>query len=487
MSRRNLRTVAWPLLAASLFAVASCATIPRAPDENGRPWLLLDTSHVSVQTDLDAADARAVLAEIERWRVALPAALSPLARVPLQRLSVIALANHELQTMSPVLNAFFVDGPYVGSVIALGNAAAEGRERIVKHEIAHAVVNESFRGAPQWLNEGLAVYLEGVELDERMGEVTWGRVAPGPSSAVPLGAAVLARVLDPAPWPKQDVGELERAAGRLVFALAHRRPRELACLLERSAGGGSVDGCFDAAHAWADERVPLDFGGSAPALGHAHVDVHHEEARLAPSPAADVHAALALLAAGVEWTLPGDSEYRGALSGVHERHLRQALALDPTQVLAASLALAPVAPGGDPRGDVTARLVAAHPEDWRVWHWRAAVLSTGRADARLALERAAALAPHRADVLEVLLHDAILAREWKLAGRFAIKAWHLSPRSSARAIVVAAMVAQGRLPPWLDAVSETSDEMASEVGNFLAAVSGKLASPRVGARPVEVR
>jgi hypothetical protein len=114
---------------------------------------------------------------------------------------------------------------------------------------------------------------------------------------------------------------------------------------------------------------------------------------------ADVHALLALVNDELAQFVAPASDLRKPLLDGYAHHLRRALELDRTQVLAASLKLSSSSSDGDPKGELTAGLVQAHPEDWRAWYWRARLASTPPEDARNALARVCELAPDRREVI----------------------------------------------------------------------------------------
>lgn len=418
---------------ATALTLAACATGPRSPDEGGRPWVRADGDLVTVETASEASDARNLVRDVENWRSAMATALLPDAPDPRQRLEVIVLQTRELEALNPTLRGVFTDRPYLGPVLILGASDRWDRDRIMKHELAHSVIAEYLHHVPEWLNEGLAVYLETTTLDEKSGEVTWGLLANAELVRWQAPRRSSSELLDRRPWPAEDRGLLEMSASLMVHMLARRHPTQLACLLRRLSAYDpyevAVSACFDSRESWGVEYGQEDVASAGGTLGKGQIELARSAAALEPMTDADVHAVLALVDSQVAGLLPRESQRRARLITSYEGHLRRALALDAANVLAASMKLTSDDSDGDPKGALTARLVAAHPGDWRAWLWRADLGSTPADEARIALARAVELAPRRHEVISLQAYAAVREDRWNDAAALARKAFALEPTS----------------------------------------------------------
>ncbi len=367
--------------------------------------------------------------ELETWRLAMTAALFPGATPPRQRLEVIVLQNRELEALHPTLRGWFVDEPYLGSFLLLGASVTSDRERIMKHELAHAVIEENLHDVPQWLNEGLAVFLETTDLDERTGEVEWGSQQGlwEPSQAARPSEELFA------PWPPDRLAEFEYSAGQMVHMLERKHPVELQCLLsglrDLEPYQHALLRCCPAREKWAWE-YSHSFYESSGTLRKGRIPLDRRDVRARPLPDAATHALLALVNGMAAYQRP--PKPRRVLELAADQHRRWALALDPTQILAASMTLRESKERQDREAEarLTARLVEQNPDDWRAWLWRANLASTPPDDARRALARAVALAPERFEVISLEAHAAVREDRWKDAAALARKAFILAPYSA---------------------------------------------------------
>jgi hypothetical protein len=422
------------------LALASCATAPRARDEGGPAWFTARGPHLTVDTDLGAEDAARLVTKLENWRVALAAAVLPGARPPVQRLHVVVLRNSEFEALMPLLGGMHRDEPYVGPYLILGGVDDQNRESIMRHEMTHAIVAANLHDVPRWLNEGLAKYLETMTLDDESGDIKWGAFYGGYLGAYRSFDQLMGV------WPRDRDGVFEHSAAVLVHMLERRHPAELGCLLRGLANLEQYDRALArcapnrASWGWEYSHEFFETGGT---LGRSHIELYRGTAPAARLTDADVHALLALLDRfAVDWV---DPDRRPGLEAAFVRHRQRALALDPVNLLAASLKLTSDDSDGDPRGELTARLLAAHPNDWRAWLWRADMTSTPPAEKKAALARVAAMAPDRPEVVQLQAYDAFESGDFAAAERFArremaISRWY----SNGRMLVFTALEHMGR-------------------------------------------
>jgi hypothetical protein len=416
------RTV--PLLA---FAALSCATAPRAPDEGGRTWTRAEGEHLFVETDLGASLAPTLVRELENARSAMAAALLPDARAPRQPLEVVVIGARELGAMRYELGGVYSDNRFVGPALVVGDEDRWKRRSVMRHELAHAVIAENLHDVPQWLNEGLAVLLATADVDERSGEVTWGRILT-PQEAWNgnwiSGLTTLDRLLDLKPWHDGEMFRFEFSAGLLVRMLARTHPDQFRCLLTSLSRfepyQRAMDACFPDKKGWSGYRIEAN--EAADDIGETRIRPYERAVEVKPMPDADIHAVLALVNLVVAGT-NHEKEEHDALLEASKRHRRRALALDATQILAASLELS--SESNDEKSDpcakakLAARLVDDNPDDWRAWFWRGNVGCTPVEEIEAAREQAWKLAPYRPEILASRADDACRNTDWKVCENLA--------------------------------------------------------------------
>jgi hypothetical protein len=415
---RRIRNLAVVLCALS----GSCATAPRAPDEGGNPWVRAEGEHLVVETDLGATVAPTFVRELENARSAMAAALLPDARPPRQPLEVVVIGARELGAMHYQLAGVYSDRRFVGPALIVSDEDRWKRRSVMRHELAHAVIAENLHGVPQWLNEGLAVLLATADVDQRSGEVTWGGVLSAEDASAGVGGGYLTtieRLLDLKPWSSGEMGRFELSAGLLVRMLEDKHPVEFQCLLRRLSRfepyAEALENCFPDRGSWG-RQYSRGEDQAARDIGKTHIRPYGGAVEVSPMPDADVHAVLALVNLVVAGTNQ-DEEQHAALLESSKRHRRHALALDATQILAASLELA--SEHGDKAVDpcaqarLAARLVEENPDDWRAWFWRGHVGCVPIEEIEAAHERAWKLAPYRPEVLASRADDACRKKDWK--------------------------------------------------------------------------
>ncbi len=166
----------------ALLATSSVACIgPRfaaCPAEGGQPWVELESDHFMLQTDLPPEQAHAAVEYLERTRAAMLAAAWPQAlKLDMPRLTVHVLADpSQFESIFPRrVGGFFSrvgDKPF----IVLAGAPASWEQRFtglsdvtsstVKHELAHYLSSYFLLRQPRWLAEGLAQFLETLQLSK---------------------------------------------------------------------------------------------------------------------------------------------------------------------------------------------------------------------------------------------------------------------------------------------------------------------------------
>jgi tetratricopeptide (TPR) repeat protein len=162
--------------AALCLLVLGCARELRSTHPEN--WLELQSDHFTLRTDLPEEDARKDIADLELLRNALLVAGWHGKSSSPSRIGVVALANkrelHEILT-DEIEGVATVDRFGERLILVPGNGDLLDSDT-VKHEVAHALFRESSITRPRWVDEGLAVFLETVDINRRKGTVKRGDI-----------------------------------------------------------------------------------------------------------------------------------------------------------------------------------------------------------------------------------------------------------------------------------------------------------------------
>jgi tetratricopeptide (TPR) repeat protein len=271
MSRRSvLRLAILPALAA-----AGCAYTRefRCPAEGGPQWVEVESAHFRVVTDAPPAEAHRLAGQYEQVRQAMLAGAWDWLHDPPGRLEVVVLRNRfELGELTgqtwdrPVfefLAGYFQpwERPRIVTGLlhdreapslalppfreAIANEARAEESPILEHELAHYLTFHALLRQPQWLAEGLALYLETTAIGTWQGKPAAAIGLPpkrGRTSDRPLPAASLLQ------------GEAFNyfSSGLLVHWLVNQRGRQFADYQQRLARAE------DPAAAWKASFPDLD-------------------------------------------------------------------------------------------------------------------------------------------------------------------------------------------------------------------------------------
>jgi hypothetical protein len=346
------------LRVALLLGVAGCGLL-RAPRPPETEWVEVATAHFAMWTHGSVADARHTLQEMEHQRsivlgVAFPTVDSH------RRTLVIAFADeHETSHYLPVQAAAqtWPSSPLAAPLIVMAADADATNERILAHELTHAISYEFLHRQPAWFAEGLASFFETVRLDPRSAEVAVGEPSPDrvrfvkPGQLEPVAETFACERLE------CHTPEFYGTAWALITFLLNNHAAELARYEQALllAGHGAMPRWSDVVPELATAELQHQLGLWLIRGRHTvwryklHVETWPTTVR--PLAEADVHAVEGMLVIRLR---PDESA----------RELATALRLDPTN-LVANLATA-ARDRGLPLAGAQA-LVAAHGDDWRAW------------------------------------------------------------------------------------------------------------------------
>lgn len=159
-------------VALSLFTLLSgCAHVaPECVTHAGTPWLELGSQHFVVRSNLPAEEARASAVQLERARASVLAAFPHTGTSSGERLEVVVFANAaQLQDLTgdALLDAALAHD-WRGPLLLTANtnafiASTQLKETL--HELAHHYSALTLRRWPRWFEEGLAIYLETIDIN----------------------------------------------------------------------------------------------------------------------------------------------------------------------------------------------------------------------------------------------------------------------------------------------------------------------------------
>jgi tetratricopeptide (TPR) repeat protein len=164
--------------AAVLIALCACSGPlyeMKRPSQGGAPWTEYTSDHFRLLTDMDDTAARATLKEVEERRTGLIRAAFHGAGVPAQRTRMVALRDgDELRAFVPgYILGYFVPDAF-GEKLVLLARSSEDDMRVFTHEMTHDLSSYYFARQPHWLEEGLATFLETLQIDRAQNKVILG-------------------------------------------------------------------------------------------------------------------------------------------------------------------------------------------------------------------------------------------------------------------------------------------------------------------------
>jgi hypothetical protein len=143
-----------------LLLAAGCAHSLVRADIHQRGWLLVETAHISLRTDLGRDDAVAHARRLDRYWAALAHLydlVAPGSPPPAVRFRVIHLGSCGDFARIHADVAGFVYSTYEGDVAV---TCEDRGETTLVHELAHIFNHHHFTRLPRWVDEGLATYYE---------------------------------------------------------------------------------------------------------------------------------------------------------------------------------------------------------------------------------------------------------------------------------------------------------------------------------------
>jgi Protein of unknown function (DUF1570) len=450
------------LLLAFLVSSSTACLGPRlaqCPAEGGKPWVELESDHFVLQTDLPPQEAEKGVAYLERTRAAMLAAAWPAAlQLEMPRLTVHVLADpSQFERIFPrrVGGVFSRNGDEPFIVLAGPPDSWEQRftglsdttSSTVKHELAHYLSSYFLLRQPRWLAEGLAQFLETLQLSKDGRTAVLGQPHLDAVSTMKILLDGVDRgiiddftVQDIADWEgsSEDDADWEisgRYAGSwlLVHWMYNTQPKEFADLQMLLAQGDdpkrATKAVFPLLYTRAIHRTLLDY------IQHGKYEeltvkvpvgaVGSSERTLEDAEVHAIRAKLVLLAAAMA---EQGSEARLKLA---EGEINEALRQDPQGVFALSEKMAD-APA-DQRLPMARSAVEAHPDEQEAWIMLARALGkseAARPEREAAYKKALELSPKSVRAANELAWHYVTLKRYEEAFPLAQRAASLAPWNS---------------------------------------------------------
>ncbi len=427
----------WIVFAALVAAGCAGPRVGRSPAEGGHPWIEIRTAHYTLQTDLSPKDARDTALYLERTRSALLAAAWPHAQPPEDNIKAFVLRDDvEFQELfGQHFGGLFLRSNFTQFVLFFGKPANGGwfSERVgasLKHELTHHLSAYFLLRQPRWLSEGIASYLETLEISDD------GATAVVGFSNRHLSGVRPARAQDILAWTNrdpEDVDPLRLYAGSwlLVHWMMNRELEKFVDFQKRLLKGEEADSAWKNAFAGTtldrlneDLRHYNDHGEygtlkvSVPPVETIHLGRTLEDA--------EVHAIRAHL---VLWTKGHYHDESVERLQFARREVDEALRQDSGNV-SALLSMSQLQP--QMRESLARKAVAAHPESDAAWMMLAEVLKSQNhfgEELEDALKKAAALGPLNAVAANDLASLYVSQKKFMAALPLSKRARQLAPWS----------------------------------------------------------
>jgi hypothetical protein len=346
------------------------------------------SDHFALATNLRDDDGLEMLASLEnlRWSILAATFSGEIDRAG--RVSVWLLGESEWDGMfSQNYRGLFTRNPLLGTAIIIPDDDIFSQS-IVKHELAHYVLDAYIRNQPRWFGEGMAQYLETIEYrrEQHDAVVAVGEWAPYRahyrSDMINPSPANLLRTGEMLAAPKRSVRENPEREQRfyatawLMIQYLVNTHREALAAFERDLMTGvEADAAFarrfpDLAGDKFDEGLYAFANQGAHLIREFHIPPPVYAAKNRILTEAELHTIRARIDAAADIASALEPKARMArLAG----NLDEAKAADPLYVDALVLDLAVLHRRTTP--EIARRLVEVYPENWLAWYVAEAAFS----------------------------------------------------------------------------------------------------------------
>jgi hypothetical protein len=395
------------VLGATACLVAGCGA---ASSHVTRPaafrWIEIITPHFVITTDLPRPRALSMAQALEDSRAALLTSIWPGASAPRGRTRVVAFTRQkELSRYAGRNNQGVVfTRPGFERLLAFTAGSMADVPTVATHELAHALSRWFLPVQPLWLSEGLAVYLESIEIDRTNGQVVTGAISGEDlewlryARWLPRTGRLFA-MRGPQTIDARDTASLYLGSWALVHYLRSEEPEAFARFQQalmrlvpwRQAWNQSFAGLTNAA---LDRKLRVYLNTSEFTTQRTQFTPSVFTPAVRDMSAAEVHGVQALLA-----DTSGE-----AVAGAE---LAAALALDANELNALTVRFHALPENARvERAAIATRAVDAHPQEAGAW-LLLALAASDVSERRPALAQAERLDPDHPGVVGLLAEDAL--------------------------------------------------------------------------------
>lgn len=437
----------WALLGAGVLA---CAGAQHPGVSTSTDWVRVESPHFTVETDESLQDARKIATYLEQLRGALLAAAWPRATLTHADHAEVVVMNDDVaftNLFGRTVDALFVGEGRDSLILLHGNPdhwehkttlASEGSTSVLKHELVHRTAAALALRQPRWLAEGLAQFLETMQIAPDGKSAQLGMVNLNGLRAYKAFRSV--GVADALAWQGaiDQYNEAETAARYGVsWAMVHwmfnAHPQEFARYQVELLHGANATQAWTVAFpnlppAEADKELfqYIAHGGynvfTVQIPGASTVTTQQEALR-----SADVHAIQARL---MFVAASGLKEGRDERLQSAREELAAALTDDPNNLAALKLSFGLT--GKDDRPAIAHRATTAHPDSAEAWLMAGESMGNSNSQAQQdAFLKAAALAPEDPAPLNALAWGRVTHGQAAQGLPYAMKAAHLAPADPA--------------------------------------------------------
>jgi tetratricopeptide (TPR) repeat protein len=437
-------------LATLVLVLSGCVTLGRPVQWPTGGWSEYTSDHFTLQTDLSPARAKRVIQLLELTRAAIITTAWPSAPFPTStRLRTIVLADSAQfkRFFGPVFGGGYTGSTWNGEPLLV--LKIQGTREVVPHELTHYLASHIYLRQPRWFSEGLAQFMESLEIskDARFAEF-------GHESALPFmkwqRARIykLASVADVLHWERLDdrnpqkLQALYGVSWALVHWLYNVHPDAFGELQRLLATGTDPslawDVCCHELARGADDALGRYYDQGASHVMRILLPSAQSEVSARPLSSAEVHLLRAQLG------VMGPHFHRPERSIQEDPALEVAAALkdepDNVEALWSSLS----GRGLQENLAQAQRSCDAHPDNARAWLWKGDVLGRMHPEdpeAEVALRKAIALAPGDPRAFNELGWSYVRQGRFVLAYSLGLRAVRLAPWNPSYVDTLAAALA----------------------------------------------
>lgn len=188
------RTIALAFTASLAALSLGCASLHAPltpPSQGGAPWTEIASPHFTLYTDLEPAEGRVVLGQVEGIYTAFKDVAFPSEVDPHDHIQVVIFARErDYAALGPKMSGGYFRAQSVNDIekvpiLVMPGGLTDAARLTMQHELTHHFVNQTLGAMPPWLSEGLAQFYSTLRLED--GKFILGDPLPNLGFKVGLG------------------------------------------------------------------------------------------------------------------------------------------------------------------------------------------------------------------------------------------------------------------------------------------------------------